>query len=87
LIFFCGQYYFGTQVDQRVFNVSFAFDKLTDEDFRKLKQVFNGDGIHPLIFDEDPYKVYMAKVTGSTNVKHLCFEVNNQREYRGEGTL
>ena len=82
-----GQYYFGTQVDQRVFNISFAFDNITDKDLRTLRQVFCGDGIHPLIFDEEPYKIYMAKVTSNTNIKHLCFDNGADRLYKGEGTV
>ena len=82
-----GQYYFGTEVEQRQFNISFAFDALTEEDIRKLKQTFNGKELQPLIFDEEPYKVYSAKVTGSSVLKHLCFEENGQRIYKGEGNL
>ena len=82
-----GSYYFGTQVDARVFSISFAFDNMTDKDLRVLRQIFNGDGIHSLIFDEEPYKVYMAKVTGNTNIKHLCFDNGVDRLYKGEGTV
>lgn len=82
-----GLYYFGTQIEQKQINISFAFDNLSEVQLNNLKQVFSGDGIHPLILDEEPYKVYMAKVTGSNTVKHLCFENAGQREYRGEGTL
>lgn len=82
-----GLYYFGTQVEQKQINIPFAFDNLSETQLNDLKRVFNGDGIHPLILDEEPYKVYMAKVTGSNTVKHLCFENEGQREYRGEGTL
>lgn len=82
-----GQYYFGTQVESRQFNIPFAFDNLSEKELNNLKKVFNGDGIYPLIFDETPYKVYMAKVTGSNTVKHLCFDVDGHREYRGEGNI
>lgn len=82
-----GQYYFGTKVDTKIIPVSFAFDNLSEEKLFQLKKVFNGDGIHDLIFDEEPYKVYSAKVTGTAQVKHLCFEVNGSRVYRGEGNI
>lgn len=82
-----GQYYFGTEVEQKQFNISFAFDALTEGDIRKLKQTFNGKELQPLIFDEEPYKVYSAKVTGSSVLKHLCFEEKGQRIYKGEGSL
>lgn len=82
-----GQYYFGTKVEQKVFTIPFAFDGLSEKQVRNLKKVFNGDGIHELIFDEYPYKVYSAKVTGTASMKHLCFEVEGQRKYRGEGSI
>lgn len=82
-----GQYYFDTKVETKAFNVSFAFDELTESDIRKLKQTFTGKDIHELIFDEEPYKAYSAKVGGSSTIKHLCFESNEQRIYKGEGTV
>lgn len=71
-----GQYYFGTQFKNRTFNVPYAFDELSEEGLALLKKVFRGDGIHELIFDETPYKVWSAKVTGTASIKHLCFEEN-----------
>ena len=82
-----GQYYFGTQFKNRTFNVSYAFDNLTEEGLAKLKKVFRGDGIHELIFDETPYKAWSAKVTGTASIKHLCFEENGKRIYKGEGSI
>jgi hypothetical protein len=52
-----------------------------------IKRVFNGDGIHDLILDEAPYKVYSAKITGKPALKYLCFESNGQRYYNGDGSL
>lgn len=82
-----GSYYFGQNIQNRQFNINFAFDHLTEQGIRKLKQAFNGDGIHDLIFDEHPYKVYSAKVTGSATLKTICFELEEGRVYRGEGTI
>lgn len=82
-----GQYYFGQNIQSKQFNISFAFDHLTEGGIRLLKQTFNGDGIHDLIFDEHPYKVYSAKVTGSATMKTICFELEEGRVYRGEGTI
>ena len=82
-----GQYYFGQNIQSRQFNISFAFDRLTESGVRLLKQTFNGDGIHDLIFDEHPYKVYSAKVTGSATMKTICFELDEGRVYRGEGII
>ena len=82
-----GQYYFGTTVKNKTFVIDYAFESLTESDLSTMKQVFNGDGIHDLIFDECPYKVWSAKVTGTASMKHLCFEINGEREYRGEGSI
>jgi hypothetical protein len=41
-----------------------------------------------LIFDERPYKVYRAKVSGTATIKHLVFnEGRDNRLYKGEGTI
>ena len=86
-----GTYFFGSYYTQKVFSVSFAFDNLSETQFRKIRSVFGDKKIHPLVFDELPYKVYQAKVTGSATIKHICFEEsrNNkiERIYRGEGTV
>lgn len=82
-----GLYYFGTKVQQKQFNIPFAFQGLTEGQLRELKQTFNGDGIHDLIFDEYPFKVYSAKVTGSATMKYICFEDKQGRIYNGDGTL
>ena len=83
-----GQYYFYTTAKNRTFTVSYAFDSLSENDLRRLKQVFDGRAIHDLIFDESPYKTWSAKVTGNSQIKHLCFtDSNGDRVYKGEGSL
>ena len=52
-----------------------------------MRQAFSGDGIHDLVFDESPYKVYSAKVAGAASIKYLCFENNGKRVYKGDGNL
>lgn len=69
-----GVYYFYTNAQQKQFTVNFAFDRLTEEKLELLKKVFNGKEIKDLIFDEQPYKVWPAKVTGSSMVKYICFD-------------
>jgi hypothetical protein len=39
-----------------------------------MRTWLNGKGIHDLVFDECPYKVYSAKVTGTPQLKTICFE-------------
>lgn len=83
-----GTYYFGSYYTQRQFTIDFAFDRLTDLQLRNLRRCLGDKKIHDLIFDETPYKVYSAKVTGSSSVKHLCFDIDGgQRIFKGEGTI
>ena len=83
-----GTYYFGSYFTQRQFSVSFAFDSLTEKQLTELKAHFGDKQIHDLIFDETPYKVYSAKVTGTATIKHIPFaEGDTNRLYKGEGTI
>jgi hypothetical protein len=56
-----------------------------------MKRHFGDKKIHDLVFDENPYKIYSAKVTGSATLKYIPFEekVKNEtkRIYKGEGSL
>lgn len=81
-----GQYFFGTQHKTKVFDVSFAFDNLTEGDLRKLKQAFDGKEVKQLCFAEDctfstsykNYKIYNAKVTGQPVIKAVCFDESHE---------
>ena len=88
-----GQFYFYAHHKNKQFSVSIAFDHLTEEKYREMRNWLDGREIHDLIFDEAPYKVYSAKVTGTPQLKTLCFDEyneeleTNQRIYKGEGTI
>lgn len=82
-----GQYLFATKFKQQQFNINFAFDKLTETKVRELRQWFNGRGEGELIFDEYPYKAYCVKVTGTPNIKTVCFIERGERIYKGEGSV
>lgn len=82
-----GTYYWDTSHTQKQFNIPIAFDSLTEEQYRRLKQVFNTKNLDKLIFDEAPYKYYMAKPTGTPQLKTICFDEGGQRVYKGEGTI
>ena len=83
-----GTYFFGSYYTQRQFSVSFAFDSLTEEQIGEIRRVFGDKQIHDLIFDERPYKVYSAKVTGTATIKYISFdEGDTNRLYKGEGTI
>lgn len=82
-----GQYYFGSSYKTRQFSISIAFENLNEEKYREMRTWLDGKGIHDLVFDEAPYKVYSAKVTGTPQLKTICFEKDGARVYKGEGTI
>ena len=82
-----GTYFFGSYYTQKTFNIPFAFDGLTEQQFSELKEWLGDKQIHELTFDELPYKAYQAKITGSATIKHIPFETNNDRIYKGEGSI
>ena len=69
-----GQYYFGSNYGTRAFDVEFAFDSLTEYEFRRLRTVFGTKEIKQLIFDERPYKYYMAKIENPIELSYICFD-------------
>lgn len=90
-----GTYYFGSNYTQRQISISVATDELTETQFRQLKQWLGDKQIHPLVFDEAPYKTYMVKTSSIPTLKFICFDNitknNNEmvvnRVYKGEGSL
>jgi hypothetical protein len=82
-----GLYYWGTSYGSREFSISYAFFGMTEKQLGQIKEVFGGKKIAPLIFDEEPYKVWSAKVTGSATAKHVCFSNKGVRFYAGTGEL
>ena len=86
-----GVYFFNTLHKQKNFNISFAFDDLSEEKMQEMKKWLDGKDLKPLWFEEAPYKVYTAKVTGQPQLKVVCFTklVNGEKKrvYKGEGTL
>ena len=68
--------------------IQVAFDELSEMQYRRLRQVFNGKTMGELIFDELPFKAYMAKVQSSPQFKTICFDTpDGARVYKGEGTI
>lgn len=81
-------YYFGSYYTHQVFDIPFAFDNLTEQKFAELKRWLGDKKIHDLVFDERPYKIYSAKITGSATIKHIPFsEGETNRVYKGEGSI
>lgn len=82
-----GTYYWDSFYSTKTFNIDIAYDKLTEKQFRDLRQWLNAKEMGQLIFDESPYKYYMAKISGAPQWKYICFNENNQRVYKGEGSV
>ena len=82
-----GTYFFNSEYRQKPINVQIAFDSMTEVQLRAFKSLFNGRDIHELIFDESPYKKYIAKVQNPPILRTICFMEDNQRIYKGEGTI
>lgn len=86
-----GQYYFGSNYKTREFSIQIAFDSVTEINLRKIRQWLGINTVGELIFDEEPYKVYMAKVSSSPTLSYICFlegeKGNKKRIYKGEGQI
>lgn len=82
-----GMYWWETNNTQRNFTINIAFDSVTESNRRKIMKLFDGRNLGYLVFDEMPFKRYTVKSTGTPNIKFICFEENEQRIYKGEGTL
>lgn len=98
-----GLYYFNTQIQQRQFTINFAYDDLTEEDVRELREWLNPLEQGELIFDEEPYKVYTVKPNTQPKLSYLVFNKeitaetfklyepstvkSSGRVYKGEGAI
>ena len=69
-----GTYFFNSNYTQKQFNINFAFDSLTETEYRNLRNWIGDKKPHDLIFDEQPYKAYKAKVIGNATIKTVCFD-------------
>lgn len=89
-----GTYFFGSYYTQRAITLDIAYDEVTEATLRRMRKVFEADTVHELIFDDEPYKVYYAKVTGQPQLKYIPFQNYDNdlldgtpRIYKGEGTI
>ena len=82
-----GVLFSNTAYDKKNISISFAFDGVSEAGLQALKQWLGTKQICDLVLDEEPYKVWSAKVSGYASIKHLCFEVDGQRFYKGEGEV
>lgn len=83
-----GQYYFGSIFKNRDITINVAFDNVSEENYRKIKQLFATDKPQDLVFDEEPYKTWKAKLKAKPDFKSLCFtNSDGERVYKGDGKL
>lgn len=82
-----GNYYFGSLYRTKGFTVSFAFDSVTELQFRKMSQWLNSKVVASLIFDERPYKVYTAKVATPPQISYICFDEPKRNLYTNGGGI
>lgn len=80
-----GTYYFGSKFQNREFDLTVAFDDVTESELREISSwLYNGGKISSLIFDELPYKKYFCKCSSSPDTKYLTFDSESGRIYKGE---
>ena len=69
-----GQLFFSTYYKSKAIPLNLAYDSLTEVQLRQLRKTFDGRQPHDFILYERPYKVYKAKVTGTPELKFICFD-------------
>lgn len=74
-----GMYFFNTYYKQKSFTINFAYDSVTETDLRAIRNWLNGRDVHELVFDEQPDRIYFAKVTGAPSLKYIPFDSYEHR--------
>jgi len=69
-----GEYYFGSDYKAKEIKISIAFDSVTEKQLRLITNLFSTKKLCPLIFDERPYKMYMAKINTPIELSYICFD-------------
>jgi hypothetical protein len=69
-----GSYYFGSSYSNKPISISFGFDSMTEVQFRQMGKLFGTKKICTLVFDERPYKIYMAKISAPLQLNYICFD-------------
>ena len=80
-----GVYKWKTQVNEKIFNISIAFDSVTIAQLNQIKQWLQPNKIQKLIFSEEPYKYYWAALNAEIDFSHLPF-VEGEKQV-GERTI
>ena len=69
-----GEYYFGSNYGTKTIDLDIAFDHITEEQFREIRRLFSSRKPQELIFDERPYKKYLAKIESPVELSYICFD-------------
>ena len=64
-----GTYYFGQTFGNREFTINVAFEDIDEMTWRRISQIFSNDKLQDLVFDENPYKTYRAKLSQKPDFK------------------
>lgn len=69
-----GDLYYNSRYGKKSFSIQIAYDNMLEIDFRKMVKLFSTKKVCPLIFDERPYKVYLAKLESPIQLDYVCFD-------------
>lgn len=82
-----GAYFVDSKFQPGTINLSLAYDNLEEWQMRAIRNLFGDKKPKEFIRDEEPYKVYLAKVTGRPTLSFICFDIDGRRIYKGEGRV
>lgn len=69
-----GDLYYNSRYTKKSFSIKIAYDNMSEVDFRRMIKLFSTKRICPLVFDERPYKVYLAKLESPIQLNYVCFD-------------
>lgn len=84
-----GEFFVEATYQPKDLTIQFAYDNLSESEFIALHRWFDEKKEKDLWFDEWPYKVYKAKVSGEPTLSHIPFDhpKTGDRIYMGEGQV
>ncbi len=82
-----GSFFVNSKFKTLSFNIKIAYDNVSENNMNDIKRWLGDKKEHKLIFDETPYKYYIAKVGQAVTFKSICFYNEGKRIYKGTGTI
>lgn len=79
--------YFGVEYKSKEFSLEIAFDTVTEKQLRQMQKLFGTTKPVSLVFEETPYKTYYVKANNAPSLTWLCFDIDGERVYKGEGVI